>query len=39
MSTGKLRRMENITMYACYLALSGPTDKENQVRIYKKYRF
>ncbi len=28
---------ENVTTYACSLAPSGPTDKENQVKIYKRY--
>jgi hypothetical protein len=34
MSATKLTGTENVTTYAC-----GPTDMENQVKIYKKYRF
>jgi hypothetical protein len=37
MSTTKLTGRENLTKYAFWLGPSGPTDKENQVKMYKKY--
>jgi hypothetical protein len=36
MSTTNITGIENVTMYACCLALGGPTDEENQV---KKIRY
>jgi hypothetical protein len=35
MGTTKLTGRENLSTYACYLASRGPTDKENQVKMYK----
>jgi hypothetical protein len=35
MSTTKLTGMENLTKYAFWLGPVGPTDKENQVKMYK----
>ncbi len=32
--TTKLTYMENVPTYACCLASGGPTNKENQVKIY-----
>jgi hypothetical protein len=31
--------MENLTKYAFWLGPVGPTDKENQVKMYKKVLF
>jgi hypothetical protein len=31
--------VNRMTTYACWLGPSGPTDKENQVKMNKKYRF
>jgi hypothetical protein len=39
MSTTKLTGRENLTKYAFWLGLVRPTDKENQVKMYKKYFF
>ncbi len=39
MNTTKLTGKENLTTYACCLAPCGPTDKANQVQMYKKNRF
>jgi hypothetical protein len=39
MSTTKLTGRENLTKYAFWLGPVGPTDKENQVRMCKKYCF
>jgi hypothetical protein len=39
MSTTKLIGRENLTKYAFWLGPGGPTDKENQVKMYKKYFF
>jgi hypothetical protein len=36
MSTTKLTGRENLTTDACWLAPDGPTDNENQVKMYKK---
>jgi hypothetical protein len=36
MSTTKLPGRENLTKYAFSLGPAGPTDKENQVKMYKK---
>jgi hypothetical protein len=38
-STSKLTERKNITSYVCCLTPDGPPDKENQVKMYKKYRF
>ncbi len=35
----KLTGRENLTIYAFWLGLVGPTDQENQFKIYKKYCF
>jgi hypothetical protein len=35
MSTTKLTGRENLTKYAFWLGPVGPTDKENQVKMYK----
>jgi hypothetical protein len=39
MSTTKLTGRENLTKYwyAFWLGPAGPTDEENQVKMYKKY--
>jgi hypothetical protein len=40
MSTIKLTGRENLTKNTTFcVGPVGPTDKENQVKIYKKYRF
>jgi hypothetical protein len=39
MSTTKLTGRENLTKYAFWLGPLGPTDKENQVKMYEKYCF
>jgi hypothetical protein len=39
MSRTKLTGRENLTKYAFWLGPGGPTDKENQVKMYKKYCF
>jgi hypothetical protein len=39
MSTSKLTRRENLTKYAFWLGPVGPTEKENEVKMYKKYYF
>jgi hypothetical protein len=39
MSTTNLTGRENFTKYAFWLGPVGPTDKENQVMMYKKYSF
>ncbi len=39
MSTTKLIGRENLTKYAFWLGSVGPTDKENQVKMYKKHQF
>jgi hypothetical protein len=39
MSTTKLTGRENLTTYACCLAPGRPTEKENPIKKYKKYRF
>jgi hypothetical protein len=39
MSKTKLTGRENLTKYAFCLGPVGPTDKENQVKLYKKYCF
>ncbi len=39
MSTTKLIGGENWTKYAFWLGSVRPTDKENQVKMYKKYYF
>jgi hypothetical protein len=36
MSTTKLTGRENFTKYAFWLGPVGPTDKENQGKMYKK---
>jgi hypothetical protein len=36
MSTTKLTGRENLTKYAFCLVPGGPTDKENQSKMYKK---
>jgi hypothetical protein len=36
MSTPKLTGRENLNKYAYWLGPVGPTDKENQVKMYKK---
>jgi hypothetical protein len=36
MSTTKLTGRENLTKYAFWLVPIGPTEKENQVKMYKK---
>jgi hypothetical protein len=36
MSKKKLTGRENLTKYAFWLGPGGPTDKENQVKMYKK---
>jgi hypothetical protein len=36
MSTTKLTGRENLTKYAFWLGPVGPTDKDNQVKVYKK---
>jgi hypothetical protein len=35
MSTTKLIEREILTTYACFLTSGRPTDKENQVKVYK----
>jgi hypothetical protein len=37
MSTATLTGKENLTKYAFRSGPVGPTDKENQVQMYKKY--
>jgi hypothetical protein len=37
MSTTKLTGRENLTKHAFLLGPVGPTDKENKVKMYKKY--
>jgi hypothetical protein len=37
MSRKKLTGKEILTTYACWLGPSGPVDKVNQVKMYKKY--
>jgi hypothetical protein len=39
MSTSKLTGRENLTKYTFWLGPVGPTDKENEVKMYKKYYF
>ncbi len=39
MSTTKLTGRENLTKYAFCVGPVGPTDKENQVKMYKKICF
>jgi hypothetical protein len=39
MSPSKLSVRENLTTYARWSGNSGRTDEENQVKMYKKYRF
>ncbi len=39
MSTEKLTGRENLTKSAFWLGPGGPTDKENLVKMYKKYCF
>jgi hypothetical protein len=39
MSTTKLTGIENLTMYAFWMGPVGHADKENQVKMYKKYCF
>jgi hypothetical protein len=40
MGTTKPTERENIKYrYAFWMGPGGPTDKENQVKMYKKYRF
>jgi hypothetical protein len=39
MSTIKLTRRENLIQYTFWLGPGGPTDKENQVKMYIKYCF
>jgi hypothetical protein len=39
MSIIKLKGRENLTKYTFWLGPGGPTDKENQVKMYKKYYF
>jgi hypothetical protein len=39
MSTTEVTRRENLIMYAFWLGPVGPTDKENQVKMYKTYCF
>jgi hypothetical protein len=39
MSKTKLTVRENLTKYAFCLGPVGPIDKENQVKMYKKYCF
>jgi hypothetical protein len=36
MSTTKLTGRENLTIYAFWSGPVGPTDKENQEKVYKK---
>jgi hypothetical protein len=38
-STTKLSGRENLTKNSFSVGLVGPTDNENQVNMYKKYRF
>jgi hypothetical protein len=38
MSSTNLTGRENLTKYASWLGPIGPTDKENQVTMYEKYR-
>jgi hypothetical protein len=37
MSTTKLTGRKNLTKYVVWLGPVEPTDKENQVKMYKKY--
>jgi hypothetical protein len=37
MSTAELTEWESLPSFACCLAPGGPPDKENQVKMYKKY--
>ncbi len=39
MSTTKLTGRENLTKCAFWLGPGGPTDRENQIKMYKKYCF
>ncbi len=39
LGTTKLTGREKLSTYACWLGLSGPTDEENHVKMYKKYLF
>ncbi len=39
MSTTKISGKENLTTYASWLGPGGPNGKENQVKMYTKYRF
>jgi hypothetical protein len=39
MGTTKLTGRENLTKITFCMGPVGPTEKENQVEMYKKYRF